>query len=369
MTVIMPDAVEQDGVEILRAVARGIIDLGSQNKLSSFTLPYPTSAQHALDHVVFTCLTHERTPPRGVPELVFWCRKLALPKWPLVLPPDLAGPEDLLVDDRVCLPTQTCAEWASDGPSGVIEQQAQGLLREVAAECPTTVSYQACRDFFISRPVLTRQDVTAVFAKPCDAMAWKRVHHLYGDVPDAYVLDGRFAICPSCRSLAIPLPDDDRWCESEACPRSSPIESTYEAATSQVLRTPLRIFFGLPGRTEQAVRRELTAVGINVQILPDDTHRYRLIWPSGETWTMQVHDRVQPAMLATRITGSATAVGDGRTFVVVPKHVFTHRPDYRSVFERLIPAHSGIELVTDDELVTLARVLNGHSARRRDDHA
>lgn len=368
MTVTMPDAVEHDGVEILRAVARGIIDLSSQNRLSSFALPYPASAQHALDQVVFTCLAQERPPPRGIPELVFWCRKRALSEWPLVLPLDLVGPETL-VDDRVCMPTQTCAEWASDGPSGVMEQQAQALLHEVAVECPSTASYQACRDFLIRRPVVTRQDLTAVLASPRDGIAWKWVKHLYGNVPDAYVLDGWFAICPTCRSLAIVLADGGRWCESEACPRSSPIEPTCEAATSQVLRTPLRIFLGLPGRTEQAVRRELTAVGANVQILPDDTHRYRLTWPSGETWTMQVHDRVQPAMLATRITGSATLAGDGRTLVVVPKHVITHRPNYRSVFERLIPAHTDIELVTDDELVTLARASHDHSARRRDDHA
>lgn len=369
MTVTMPDAVEQDGVEILRAVARGIIDLGSQNRLSSFSLPYPTSAQHALDQVVFTCLVQERTPPRGVPELVFWCRKLALSEWPLMLPPDLVWSETLLVDDRVCLPTQTCAEWASAGPSGVMEQQAQELLHEVAAECPSAASYQACRDFLVSRPVVTRQDLTAVLARPRDGMAWKWVKHLYGNVPDAYVRDGQFAVCPTCRSLAILLVDGGRWCESEACPRSSPIEPIYEAATSQVLRTPLRIFLGLPGRTEQAVRREITAVGVNVQILPGDIHRYRLTWPNGETLTMQVHDRVQPAMLATRVTGSATPAGDGRTLVVVPKHVMTHRPNYRSVFERLIPAHTDIELVTDDELVALARGSHEHSARRRNDHA
>lgn len=369
MTVTMPDAVEQNSVEILRAVARGIIGLGSQNRLSSFSLPYPVSAQHALDQVVFTCLAQERTPPRGIPELVFWCRKLALSEWPLMLPPDLVGPATLLVDDRVCLPTQTCAEWASDGPSGVMEQQAQALLHEVAEECRSTASYQACRDFLISRPVVTQQDLPAVLASPRDGMSWKRVNHLYSDVPDAYVLDGRFAICFTCKLLAIPLADGGHWCESEACPRSSQIEPTYEAATSQVLRAPLRIFLGLPGRTEQAVRRELTAVGVNVQILPGDTHRYRLTWPSGETWTMQVHDRVQPAMLATRITESATPAGDGRTLVVVPKHVMTHRPNYRSVFEQLIPPHTDIKLVTDDELVTLARGSHNHSAWRRDNHA
>ncbi len=369
MTVTMPDAVEQDGIEVLRAVARGIIDLSSQNRLSSFSLPYPASAQNALDQVVFTCLVQERTPPRGVPDLVFWCRKRALSEWPLMLSPDLVGSATLLVDDRACLPTQTCAEWASDGPSGTMEQQAQALLHEVVEKCPSTASYQACRDFLISRPVLTRQDVTTVLANPRDGMAWRWVKHLYSNVPDAYVRDGQFAICPTCRSLAIRLADDGRWCESEACPRSYPIEPTYEAATSQVLRTPLRIFLGLPGITERAVRRELTAIGVNVQILPDDTHRYRLIWPSGETWIMQVHNRVQPAMLATRITKSATPAGDGRMLVVVPKHVMTHRPNYRSVFERLIPAHTDIKLVTDDELVTLARGSHDPSARRRDAHA
>ncbi|MBV9141538.1 MAG: hypothetical protein JO115_11570 [Pseudonocardiales bacterium] len=369
MTVTMPDAVERGGVEILRALARGIIDLGSQNRLSSFTLPYPASAQRALDQVVFTCLAQEHTPPQGIPELVFWCRARALSAWPLALPPDLIGPEIFLVDDRVCLPTQTCAEWASDGPSGVMEQQAQALLRDVMAGCSSRESYQACRDFLISRPVLTRQDVTAVLASPRDGMAWNRVKHLYSDVPDAYILDGRFAVCPTCQSLAIPPAGGGPWCESEACPRSSPIEPTYEAVTSQVLRNPLRVFVGLPGRTEQTVRRELTAVGVDVQILPDDIHRYRLTWPSGETWTMQVHDRVQPAMLATKVNESATSAGDGRTFVVVPKRVMIHRPNYRSVFERLTPPHTGIELVTDDELVRLARSPNDHNARRRDDHA
>lgn len=355
---------EHAGAELLRAVARGVIDLSSQDRVASFALPYPTSAQLALDRTVLTCLNQHEAPPAGVPELIVWCRDRILAEWPLTMPVGFVTPDSRLIDENVCLPTRTCAELASDGPLGFMEQEASALLGEVAAGCSSTANYQSCRDFLIRRTVVTQQNLMNILRNPRDAMAWKRVSHLYGTVPDAYVLDGKFAVCPTCQSLALPLTDGATWCESEMCPRAIEVEPSYEAAMSRVLRTPLRIFLTLPGRTELVVRQRLARCGVTVELVPGALGSYQLSRPTGETWTMRVYDRVQPTLLAARMFESITP-DDSRTLVVVPDHVVRHRPDFRAAFDRLTPADADLALVAEDELAT-ATGTSDHDDRRND---
>src|SRR2546429_9153398 len=100
------------GVLLLHTIASAVIRLADIRSLDAFTLPYPAEAQRAVDRLVLSCLLRGIDEmPRSVPDLLAWGHTRPVEDWPLDLPPDAFGPDDLLSDPVAKVPTQLGPGW------------------------------------------------------------------------------------------------------------------------------------------------------------------------------------------------------------------------------------------------------------------
>ena len=337
---------ERTDVDLLALIARGVIELTSVDRSSTFRLPYPSSLQLALDGVVLLGLTHEQPVPAGVPELLLWCRERGPSGWPLALPSGFLTDDARLIDPAAGEPTRTCAELASLGPCGALEQEAETRLAELADACGTVERFALCRDFLIRRPIILRFDPMEML-QPTVAQTWKLVKDLYAPVPDAFTIDGLVHRCKSCLLLAKPVTTAGPWCEG-GCPRGDrEFESSHQLGHALALPFGLRLFLALPGRTEHTVRSHLTS---QAQLLPLGLGVHRAVGHDGTLHAFQVHNREQPVPAALRAADVAARLG-GPLDVVVPDELVAY-PGYRQDFDRALPAGARVRLLSASEFTT-----------------
>ena len=339
-------------VELLYAVARSFFELAAQRRTDSFRLPYPSNVQLTLDRVVLDCLRRGVSPPLSVPDLVrqFTAGTTAEP--PIVMPAGLVPQNAPLISDLTRLPTRTCAELASAGPYGIVEQEAERTLTEIADACPSIDSFEACRDFLIANVAVSPQEARSLTASSRTSLTWQRLKGVYAEVPAAYTTremgERVFVRCPACGFPALPLPDE-RWvCESGYCeaikvPDRHPIEGTL------LLPTPLRLFLALPGGPEQAIRHRLASAGITTALVPGGLGAYRFTHPTGETGVLRVYDREQPALLAVRLAEEAAHPGEHR-IAVIPDRVIGRQAAYLTVLAEHMPQGKGLILSSEEDL-------------------
>lgn len=336
---------ESEGVgsELFRELARMVAALAEVQGLRSFALPYSGLAQRALDHTVMHCLDVGETPPRSLPELWEWCRTRSAGDPLFAVPASLVTPGATLVHPVGRMPTRSCLEVASHGPDGGVAAHACALLGDLEARCGTGERYRQCRRFLARHPVVHQQDR---FGPGWSKAVWSRVKDFYGPLPESLLVDGDFLRCPSCglpalpRDGAVPVPgpsatDADIWCEGEECPRDAPLELIREPEQAWILRRSLRTFLALPHRTEEAAREALDRAGIDHEALSGPLPAYRLRDTGPAVVDIQVHDRLQPALLAAHLTDSAPLAD--RTLVVVPD-ALAGRDGYREAFTDALPA-------------------------------
>lgn len=329
-------------VALLAGVARGVIELTSVARSSAFRLPYPPSLQLSLDRLVLVGLTQGRPVPAGVPGLLSWCRERGPKEWPLTLPNGFLT-DAHLIHPVAGEPTRTCAELASLGPLGMLEQQAEALLAGLADACGTVERFATCRDFLIRRPVILRFAPVELL-QPAVAQTWRLVKELYGPVPDHFPADGLVHRCTSCLLLAKSVSADDPWCEGGCPPGDCGLETSHQPELALALPLALRLFLALPGRTELAVRSQLVE---QAQLLPLGLGVHRVTGQDGTLRAFQVYDREQPVLAAHRAMEVATRL-DGALDVVVPDRVAA-RPGYRQGFDRALPASARVRLLSASE--------------------
>ncbi|MFD7904620.1 hypothetical protein ACFV4G_20510 [Kitasatospora sp. NPDC059747] len=327
---------EPPGTELLAAVARGVIDL-TGIRPSAFRLPYPASLQLALDRVVLESITRRTTVPRSVPELLTWCRERAPMEW-LFLPRDFLTPGARLIHPTADEPTRTCAELASLGRHGALEQEAQSLLSKLADTCGSPARFAQCRDFLIRRPVVLRFDPMELL-QPSLANTWRLVKDLYGPVPDHYPADGLVHCCSGCGLLAKTDTAGGRWCEGGCLSEDLKLDASHQPGKALVLPLALRLFLSLPGRTELEVRARL---GDRSAPLLAVLGIHRIPGRNGEPLDYQVQDREQPIPAAQRAAEAASGL-DGQLNVVVPDDR-TRSPVYRQAFELALPPGARVRL-------------------------
>ncbi|WP_256639489.1 hypothetical protein [Streptomyces murinus] len=334
-------------MELLAAVSRGLIDLAQVTRVGTFRLPYPPGLQLALDRVVLAGLTRSRPVPGGIPELLSWSREKSPAEWwPLELPDGFLSADARLLHSDSKEITRTCAELASWGPDGVLEQEAVALLAELAEACGTVERFTACRDFLIQQPVILQYNPVK-FLSPAVAHTWKLVQELYGAVPDRFQVDGRVYRCSGCSLLARPLAKNASWCEGGCRSSERVLESTHQPEQSRLLPLALRLFLALPGRTEQAVRSGLPA---RPRLLPRGLGLLELSSTDGTTCVLQVQARQEPVLAA--LQAAETAAGLAVPFHVVTPHDLAADPGYREAFEGSLPDSSQIRLLSADEFTT-----------------
>ncbi|NUT53599.1 MAG: hypothetical protein HOV94_40875 [Saccharothrix sp.] len=334
--------VGSDDVTLVQAIALALLELGSTDLTTGFSMPYPELAQSALDRLTLTCLSRGARPPRSLPDLIGWCGTRPLADWPLRLPGEVLGGDGLLVDVRRSRPTSLCREWAEDGGSARLDPILDHLERAGAPE-----RHLACRLFLAEHPVVSDDEVTAFAGDRAARRTWRLVRDLYLPVPRTLVRRGEVARCTLCRAPSIPI-RGGRWlCERETCAAAERPPELLPAAGTLLLADAVRRTISGVGRVEQAVvglaRRHDAAVTREVEGL-------RIDWPEGGHRFVLAFDHGDPALLARTVDRS---FWKGRNLlVVVPEERLRARPDYRAVFGRLLPGAP--TLVADAELVDLA---------------
>ncbi|MBX7554860.1 hypothetical protein K1Y78_44785 [Streptomyces sp. tea 10] len=330
------------GGELFPELARMVALLAEMQGLSSFTLPYPSLAQCALDHTVMRCLDLGETPPKSLPELWEWCRIRPADDPLFAVPASLVTPGTTLVHPVGRMPTRSCLEVASHGSDGGVAAHARALLDDLEARCAKDERYRQCRRFLARHPVVHQQDR---FGPDWNKVVWSRVKDLYEPLPESLLVDDIFLSCSSCglpalpRDRAMPVPgpfatDADIWCEGEQCPRDDPPRLIREPDQALILRRSLRVFLALPHRTEEVTRDALERAGIDYYALSGSLSAYRLRNTGPASVDIQVYDRMQPALLAAHLADSAPLAD--HTFIVIPA-ALAGRNGYREAFTDALP--------------------------------
>ncbi|MFC9863162.1 MULTISPECIES: pPIWI_RE_Y domain-containing protein [unclassified Streptomyces] len=361
-----------EGAELFAELARVVAAAASQDRLRSFSLPYPRDAQLALDRMVLYCLGRGHTPPRSVPELLSWCRRTTAGDPLFQVPPDQVSPDATLIHPDGAMPTRTCLELASTGPRGEIEQEALSLMAGLAARCGSPVEYRRCRSFLMSRPLISQADRMHGRGRWNKAV-WDRVKGLYGPVPE-YLRCGRLLVL--CGTCGLPARKGDEragrpgtWCEKEDCPPGVPLRLVRDPGHSLLLRRSLRIFLVLAGPTERAALAELTRAKVVHEFSPAGLGSYRIRGAGAPDRLMRVYDRQQPVLLASRINES-TAGPSAVTLVVVPRKQ-AGDPAYRTAFAKAVETgpHGRPVLTTPEDLVHDVRARTIAAKETEADHA
>ncbi|WP_433270881.1 hypothetical protein ACQPZF_11030 [Actinosynnema sp. CS-041913] len=338
-----------EGSALFRSLATGVWALSLQERVASINLPYPATAQLALDRLVLHCAGRQEQYPSSVPELVSWCAERPASKWPFPVPSNLALPTARLVDRITKMRTRTCAELAVDDGVPILDTQADAVMNDLGTE-PVGVGK---REFLIDHVVIDRSGHRQMLAtKPLSAQRFKRLKYLYGPPPDAWVVEGRVYQCSTCGLLALPTKDKQprtAWCEAETCPRDGLLTASYDASDVHVLRTPLRLLVALPGKAERIALARLRAAGLAVDPVGPVLGTYQLGNGGKPGRRMRVYDRMQPGPLAER------ALADKVSFVVVPEQLLAMQVGFREGFAAALPAGADIRLVSTSEVATAAQ--------------
>ncbi|MEU0953174.1 hypothetical protein ABZ353_12625 [Streptomyces niveus] len=348
----------QTDINLLIAVARGVIELTSNPHSSAFRLPYPPSVQLALDQMVLSAMTRGRPVPAGVPDLMSWCRERGPEEWGLQLPVGFLTAGARLIHPTAWEPTRTCAELTSLGPHGSPEREAEDLLAGLVGTCGTVERFAVCRDFLVRRPVMLRPDPMELL-RPTVTQTWSLVKGLYGPVPDRFSADRLVHRCTACGLLAKSPTAGAPWCEGGCPSADSKLETSHEPQTALALPFALRIFLALPGRIELMVRSRLTE---QARLLPLSLGVHRVTGQDGTLRTFQVHDREQPGPAALRAAQVAALLG-GSLDIVVPDDLAA-RPGYRQHFAQALPAGVRVSLLSASDFTAL-----GPTGRTRRNHA
>ncbi|AXI80141.1 pPIWI_RE_Y domain-containing protein [Peterkaempfera bronchialis] len=340
--------------ELLAAVARGVLDLSDVPRPAALRLPYPASTQLAFDRVVLTCLKQDRPAPLSVPDLLLRCRDL-LTTWPLALPPGVLTDDARLIDRSSAEPTRTCAELASYGRLGRVEQAAARVIADLTDACGTPGRFAACRDFLIAHPVILNPDSSKLM-RPTTIRTWRLVRELYEPVPENFSAGRTVTTCTEC--LLFAKSTDGEWCEGGCQTRPGGLEKAEEPKHPIALPRAVRLFLVLPGRTELALRKKLPG---GSRLVPTGTGGLRLVHEDGMGRAVRVFNRTQPALAAFRAAELAT-LEDSPLDVVIPDAV-VDRPGYRKAFGHNLPDGAQVRLRSVSEF--MAPYLSDRPGRTR----
>ncbi|MFI5617381.1 hypothetical protein [Streptomyces sp. NPDC051567] len=326
VTTGQPQEGTQSAMEILALLARALVILSRSWLPHAFALPYPREAQSALDRVVLYCMAHSVEPPENLPALVGWCRHRTIGQFPVRPPSRLVPPEARLLVPETGVPTRTCAELASYGRHGLVEQRANRLMAHIEARCPTPSLFRECRSFLLTHPVVPD-------GRGGDPRVWEQVRRVYSPAGTGQLL------CTGCGLPAHrPTGGSGRNapsvpCEREDCATELPPPRVDTAPDGALLLDPaLRTFLCLTAPTERAVLTGLTVHGVTVEPHEPARSLFRLTSPAGqEPRLLGVYDRKHPGLLAARVSELLSHV-DGTLIVAVPDH-HIRRPGFREAFE------------------------------------
>ncbi|MGW2707516.1 pPIWI_RE_Y domain-containing protein [Streptomyces sp. NPDC001356] len=352
------------GIPLMRALATALTVLDAATGPEAFTLPYPPEVQRALDRTVLACLERGAEPPVSLPDLLSWCRERPVADWPVDLPAEAAGPDDLLLDPDSSRPTELCYEWAeqfSDSALVLFDREIIRAALRLCREYGEEDAYTEFRRLLVTRPVLTSAEEWAVSMDHVLDPVKELLSRIYRPVPDSYLRGDVYATCGRCLTLLTPLPDGGWWCERDRCRRRGrpPVGrriAKEEAGELLQLARPLRQFVTGPGQAEVRLEGRLIELGLKVRMWPAyDAYDVHVTFPDGWVWAVDVKDWAHPAFLGRAARPVPQQPRYDEAFWVVPQDRVDDRPGYIVTYERnRPPAARRVPLLTDTHLLARA---------------
>ncbi|WP_055496843.1 HU-CCDC81 and SPOR domain-containing protein [Streptomyces albus] len=352
------------GVPLMRTLATALTVLDAATGPEAYSLPYPPEVQRALDRAVLACLERGAEPPVSLPDLLSWCRERPVADWPVGLPTEAAGPDDLLLDPESSRPTELCYEWAEQFSDSALVLYDREIIRAALRLCREygeEDAYTEFRRLLVTRPVLTSAEEWAVSMDHVLDPVKELLSRIYRPVPDSYLRGDVYATCGRCLTLLTPLPDGGWWCERDRCRRRGrpPVGrriAQEEAGELLQLARPLRQFVTGPGRAEVQLEGRLTALGLKVRMWPAyDAYDVHVTFPDGWVWAVDVKDWAHPAFLGRAARPVPQEPQYDEAFWVVPQDRVDDRPGYIATYERNRPAAARrVPLLTDTHLLVRA---------------
>lgn len=331
---------ESEDLMLARLLATAVVQLAEDPTPAMFKLPYPTSAQRAVDLLGARALRRDTDAPSSVPDLVRRCQRTPLTRWDLDLSTMGVTETDLLIDPVTFTPSQLCYEWAVDAPDATADLIEQDLLLDVIATCRERNlpnSYVSFRRLLIEQPVLDQVAWMKLTTDRHLAPLLELVRASYQPMPAAYVRHDMITICARCKCPLIPTLDDGWACELDRC-RWEGLKLGRQMPAShdlQVASRPLRVFITGPGRAETELEEAMIRLGLQVEMWPNiDAYDLRISFPSGQIWAVDVKDRASPSILGRTATALRPNPPYTDAFYVVPDYRKAQREDYGRVFRR-----------------------------------
>ncbi|MFI7208984.1 pPIWI_RE_Y domain-containing protein [Micromonospora aurantiaca (nom. illeg.)] len=342
--------------EIIHLVASGLARLAERVRADgAVRVPYPAALQRAVNRLTVLCQVRGLEPPTGVAELLRLAHQ-PFSEWPLRLPDDLVGVDDVLLSSGV--PTRLCEEWALDVDDVEAELSERRVVLEVLHWCREMRDQQAYvqfRQLLIDRPVLDGDEFLDVRSEPYLAPLAQFVQQAY-ERPGAHLAAGGvFQMCGRCRNLSVPTPHGWR-CVEDDCARLRYRAGRELPIGSEVwtVGRGLRTFVTGPGRAESRLLRWLAQKGYQPEPYPEfDVCDIRIPVPGrpGRWWAVDVKSWRNPALLARRLRRRPPQVPDwaDRFFVVVDRERTRGRHGYVQLVNSLAPglAEGGVVVRTE----------------------
>jgi hypothetical protein len=341
---------ESESPPLLAALAKGILAL-VDDRPARAVVPYPESAQSALDRVALARIRRGERPPSGIPELLAWARECTIGElafaesdWDLL-------PDDRFIDAESAMPTRTCIELASVGPGRVWEHQARDMLTELAA---STAESQRAGDLMAEHPAMTTSQSLSFVMNAATVIPWQWARKYYRSRPPAFLTqNGELRSCQVCRLPA--CTSQDRlvtWCEGGECPGRGKPADVSAAADVALLAAPLRAFHVLPARKALELRTLCASMG-TVGSVPGTSGVFT-VETAGTRRLVRVVDRVQPALIAADV--AKILVGDPTACIVVPERTMTRHSRYRAILTATVPESLAAGVMTDHEFLATTGV-------------
>jgi len=325
---------------LARLLATAIVELADNPEPAMFKLPYPASAQRAVDLLGARALRRGTQAPTSVPDLVRRCQQIPLNGWDLDLSTFGVTDTDLLIDPVTVTPSQLCYEWAVDAPDATADLIEQDLLLNVMATCADRNlphSYVAFRRLLIEQPVLDQIAWMKVATDRHLAPLLELVRASYQPIPAAFVRHDEIMTCARCKCPLVPTLNDGWACELDRC-RWEGLKVGKQIPASpdlQVVLRPLRVFITGPGRAETELEQAMIRLGLQVEMWPNiDTYDVRISFPTGRIWAVDVKDRASPSILGRTATALRPNPPYTDAFYVVPDYRKAQRDDYGRVFRQ-----------------------------------
>jgi REase associating with pPIWI_RE/pPIWI_RE three-gene island domain Y len=325
----------------LSLIATGVIR--TYERVSSgrrLTYPYPDALQRELNRLVATRLKRGQQPPQGIPDLLHWCQQ-PIGLWQLELPPDSVGEEDVLLSGQI--PTSFCDSWACASPDAeadLTETQFMSSVFEVCRATAGETAYAAFRQLLIEHRVLTALEFQQALVDPELFYLDAQLRAAFLPAPPTFEFGEEYWCCARCGNLLQPDSADNPICENDRCRfEGSPVGRKFNAREeAHWLNRGLRRYIADPGIAEVRLAHKLEKIGVQVIMWPAfDSYDLQIIFPTGESWAVDVKDWANPFLLARQVKPFALQPEWSRAYFVFPDERLNQRGDYVRAFRQHCP--------------------------------